>query len=592
MRQGPKAAVITAVAAAMLAAGGYGAYSLVGSGGSDKKPGAAPARHVVDEAPSADLAAAGEKDFLAAWTSGDLTAASKLTDDPAAALTALTAFKTNVKPSADTLTPGAPTTPTAFASATAGPSGAASAKPSAAASPSASAAASPSASASAAPAFQVPMTFKSHVEFAGTTNVWDYTGYLGMVKMSDGKAAVHWVPSVVHPHLGPGETITTTQIFNPPTKVTDRNGQSLAQFKSLDQIVLKFQSSTTAGDPADAGTGVVITDDAGKNKPEPLFTVVDPKPGKPFKLTIDAKLEAAAEQAVNEQYAKGQNKTPAGMVAIEPSTGNVLAIANAPATGQNLAFLGQTAPGSTMKIITATALLEAGIDPNATMPCPDHITTGTTYHNDFTGDQLNNTFTQDFTISCNTAFIKQGLTTLKSGDLAKVAADVYGVGPAWKTGITSADGQIPGPGQSKDETAGEFMGQGKITMNPLAMASIAATVESGTFKQPILVPGMTQIQAARQLSPDTLTKLRALMKSVVTDPSGTGTPVFQGQGITGTLIGGKTGTAETAPGATPNSWFTGYRDNLAVSAEVLGGNFGAQAAAPAVVEVLKVGNAG
>lgn len=80
------------------------------------------------------------------------------------------------------------------------------------------------------------------------------------------------------------------------------------------------------------------------------------------------------------------------------------------------------------------------------------------------------------------------------------------------------------------------------------------------------------------------------MKSVVTDPSGTGVQAFQG--ITGNLIGGKTGTAETQPNVTPNSWFTGYRDNLAVSAEVLQGNFGADAAAPAVAEVLKVGNNG
>ncbi|MFE9425173.1 penicillin-binding transpeptidase domain-containing protein [Kitasatospora sp. NPDC006697] len=595
MRQGPKAAVITTVAVAMLAAGGYAAYSLVGSGSDGKKASAAPAqRHVVAGTPAADLAAAGEKDFLTAWSSGDLAAASKLTDDPAAALTALTAFKDQVKPSAVTLTAGAPTTPTAFASATTGPTPAASASAKPSPSPSAAASGSGSPSAAASPsAATVPsdaalMTFKSHVEFAGTTNVWDYTGYLGMVKMSDGKAAVHWVPSVVHPHLGPGETMTTTQIFNPPTKVTDRNGQPLAAYHSLDQVVLKYQTATTAGDPADAGTGVVITDDAGKNKPEPLFTIVDPKPGKPFKLTIDAKLQAAAEQAVNEQYAKSQNKTPAGMVAIEPSTGNVLAMANAPATGQNLAFLGQTAPGSTMKIVTATALLEAGIDPNATMPCPATISPGTTYKNDFDGDFNDYTFAQDFAKSCNTAFIKQGLTSLKSGDLAKVAQDVYGIGPAWKTGITSADGRIPGPGQTKDETAGEFMGQGKILMNPLAMASIAATVESGTFKQPILVPGMQQIPAARQLSPDVLGKLRTLMNGVFTNNMGTAYGAMNG--VSGTLIGGKTGTAETAPNAPTNSWFTGFRDNLAVSAEVLGGGFGADSAMPAVVEVLKVGN--
>lgn len=328
----------------------------------------------------------------------------------------------------------------------------------------------------------------------------------------------------------------------------------------------------------------MIADEAGKTAP--LFTVIDPKPGKPLKLTIDAKLQAAAEKAVSEQYAKG-NKTSA-MVAIEPSSGHILAVANAPATGYNTAFLGKTAPGSTMKVITATALLEAGIDPSATMPCPETITTGQTYKNDFKGDQLTNTFAQDFTVSCNTAFIKQSLATLKSGTLASVAQDVFGIGLAWKTGISNADGVVPPAGQSKDETAGEYIGQGKVTMNPLAMASVAATVQSGTFKQPILVDGMPQLPAARQLSPDVLTKLRALMNGVVTDPNGTAYNAMKG--VTGQMVGGKTGTAEVNSTAPTNSWFTGFRDNLAISAEVLGGGFGADAAAPAVAEVLKVGN--
>ncbi|MCX4747140.1 penicillin-binding transpeptidase domain-containing protein [Kitasatospora sp. NBC_01287] len=589
MRQGAKTAIVSAIAAAMLGAGGYGAYSLFGS--DSKSTTAAPPkpRTVVAESPAPDLAASGAKSFLAAWSSGDLQGAAKLTDDPQAALAALTAFQQQVKPSAVTLTPGQPATAAAFASATAQPSGAAKASPSAAPSGSASASASPSASA--APASQVLLNFKSHVEFAGTTNTWDYTGYLGMVKMSDGTAAVNWAPTVINPHLGAGEQIVTQPVFNPPTRVTDRNGQSLANFPSLSQILLNFQQNPPAQDPADAGTGVAIVDAAGKNKPEPLFTVTDPKPGKPIKLTIDANLEAAAQKAVDEQLAKDPTHK-AGMVAIEPSTGNVLAVANAPATGFNTALQGKTAPGSTMKVITATALLEAGVDPNATMPCPSTINTGTTYHNDFTDEEPNNTFIQDFTVSCNTAFIKQGLASLQSGSLAKEAADVFGIGPGWKIGFPTADGSIPGPGQSKDETAGEFMGQGKDLMNPLAMASVAATVESGTFKQPILMAGLPQTPAARQLSPTVLNNLRSMMNQVVTNPKGTATPAMGG--ISGTLFGGKTGTAEVSsdPKAPTNSWFTGYRDNLAVCAEVLSGGFGADSAAPAVAEVLKIGNAG
>ncbi|MDH6136343.1 hypothetical protein P3T37_005768 [Kitasatospora sp. MAA4] len=579
MRNGAKTAIVSSVLVAMVGAGGYGAYTLVGS---DSKSGTKgpKARTVVAEAPSADLAASGAAAFLADWAKGDLAGASQLTDDPQNALTALTAFQDKVKPSALTLVAGGPATPAAFASATAAPSS--SAAPSASASPSPSAAA----SASAAPANQVLLSYRSKAEFANTTNVWQYTGYLGLVKMSDGTAAVHWAPTVINPQLGAGETITTQPVFAPPTSVVDRNGKSLAAFPSLSQILAKYQQGAPTGDPADAGTAVVITDDSGKKAAQSLFTVAAPKPGKPLKLTIDATLQAAAEQAVKEQYAKG---TPAGAVAVEPSTGHILAVANAPATGFNTAFQGRNAPGSTMKVITATALLEAGIDPNATMPCPATVTTGQTIKNDFDGDHLDFTFAHDFAISCNTAFIKQATATLKSGTLASTAQDVFGIGPAWKTGFPSADGVVPPAGQSKDETAVEYIGQGNVLMNPLAMASVAATVQNGTFKQPILVAGLPQVAAARQLSPDVLAKLRTLMAGT-TQASLDGTAVKAMAGLSGD-IGAKTGTAEVT-GKPTNSWFTAFRDNLAVSVEVIGGGFGADSAAPAAAEVLKLGNKG
>ncbi|MGW2545815.1 penicillin-binding transpeptidase domain-containing protein, partial [Kitasatospora sp. NPDC001574] len=122
MRSGAKTGIITGVAVAMLAAGGYGAYSLVGgSGDSDEAPAKKP-RTVVAEPPSAEQAAAGAKDFLAAWAAGDLAKAASLTDDPATATTALTAFRDQVKPSGLTLAPAGPATPAAFASATGTPS--------------------------------------------------------------------------------------------------------------------------------------------------------------------------------------------------------------------------------------------------------------------------------------------------------------------------------------------------------------------------------------------------------------------------------------------------------------------------------------
>ncbi|MFD7449084.1 penicillin-binding transpeptidase domain-containing protein [Kitasatospora sp. NPDC059827] len=587
MRSGAKIGIITGVSIAVLAGGGYGAYSLMG--GSDSSSGDKKPRTVVAEPPTADQAASGAKDFLAAWTSGDIAKAASLTDDPAAATTALTAFKDQVKPSALTLSPAGPATPQAFASATgtpapAKPTGAASATPSAGAT--AGATDSPSAAASPSGPTGVLMGFKARAEFAGTSRVWDYNGFLGVVKMSDNTPAVHWAPSVIHPHLSGNETIATQQVFAPPSTVVDRNGKALQGASLTPALMATLQDNAhklLPPDPnkdQDAGSAVVITDPAGKTAADKLFTIVEPKPGKPFKVTIDNTLQAAAEKAMTDLGGK-----QGSIVAIEPSTGQVLAFANAPATGQNRAFTGLLAPGSTMKIVTSTALLESGLTPDSNVACPEKSSNPVAIPNDFPGAFPDYSLQKDFMVSCNTAFINQGLTSLKPETLSGTAKDVYGIGLEWKTGLPNADGKIPATPGSKDEQAMNYIGQGKVQMNPLAIASITATVQSGAFKQPILVAGLPQQQAARQISPDVAAKLRAMMNA--TAVGGTASQVMAG--ITDNA-GAKTGSAEVQGASTTNSWFTAFRGNLAVAAEVQGGGHGVDAAGPAVASLLKSGN--
>ncbi|GAA2790307.1 penicillin-binding transpeptidase domain-containing protein [Kitasatospora sp. CM 4170] len=581
MRKGAKIGIITGVSLAVLAGGGYGAYSLVG--GSDSgTPEAKKPRTVVAEPPTAEQAAAGAKDFLEAWAAGDLGKAAGLTDDPAAATAALTAFKDQVKPSGLTLAPSGPAAPAAFASATGTPSP--TAKPSAPASATPSAATgSASPSASAAPA-GVLMGFKARAEFEGTNRVWDYNGFLSVVKMSDDTPAVHWAPTVIHPHLGPGEVISTQPVFAPPGNVVDRNNKPLqgasitpTLLATLQDNVRKIQAADPGKDQSDAGSGVVITTADGKGATDKLFTIVEPKPAKPFKVTIDNTLQAAAEKAMADLGGKSGS-----IVAIEPSTGQVLAFANAPANGQNRAFLGLLAPGSTMKIVTSTALLEAGVNPDTVVPCPLKSSNPKAIPNSFPDAYPNNTLQQDFMISCNTAFIDQGLASLKPGALTSTAKDVYGIGLEWKTGLPNADGRVPDAGANKDEQAMQSIGQGKIQMNPLAIASITATVQSGEFKQPVLVADLPQQKAARSLSPDAAGKLRAMMAATAKD--GTAKAVMAGISDN---AGAKTGSAEATGIDTTNSWFTAYRGNLALAAEVQGGGHGADAAGPAVAAVIK-----
>ncbi|MFD0348923.1 penicillin-binding transpeptidase domain-containing protein [Kitasatospora aburaviensis] len=428
------------------------------------------------------------------------------------------------------------------------------------------------------------MGFKARAEFEGTNRVWDYNGFLSVVKMSDDTPAVHWAPTVIHPHLGPGEVISTQPVFAPPGNVVDRNNKPLqgasitpTLLATLQDNVRKIQAADPGKDQSDAGSGVVITTADGKGATDKLFTIVEPKPAKPFKVTIDNTLQAAAEKAMADLGGKSGS-----IVAIEPSTGQVLAFANAPANGQNRAFLGLLAPGSTMKIVTSTALLEAGVNPDTVVPCPLKSSNPKAIPNSFPDAYPNNTLQQDFMISCNTAFIDQGLASLKPGALTSTAKDVYGIGLEWKTGLPNADGRVPDAGANKDEQAMQSIGQGKIQMNPLAIASITATVQSGEFKQPVLVADLPQQKAARSLSPDAAGKLRAMMAATAKD--GTAKAVMAGISDN---AGAKTGSAEATGIDTTNSWFTAYRGNLALAAEVQGGGHGADAAGPAVAAVIK-----
>ncbi|MFJ8044484.1 penicillin-binding transpeptidase domain-containing protein [Kitasatospora sp. NPDC096147] len=549
---------IGVVCAGVVGVAGLGAYNIYDSVSDGSKAETPKVRTVVAEAPSADLAAAGAKEFLEAWAKGDFEAAGKLTDKPDTAQTELRNFQDRLKPSAVTLTPGG--------------------APTAAPSPAASASASASASAPAADPNSVPLTFKAKVEFAGTSTAWTYDGRLSLVKMSDGKAAVRWASSVLNPKLKQGEFPDIKPISAKPTGVVDRKGKKLNS-PTLNAMLANIKPAEV--DPAAAGSGVVITKANGSQ--ETLFAITEPKPGPAAKVTLDATLQAEAEKAV--QAASDNGRLAASLVAIEPSTGNVLAIANAPATGQNRAFLAAIAPGSTMKVVSAAAFLEAGAKPDDVVPCPATLNvSGRTFKNDFEGDHLDYKLSQDFAQSCNTAMIQKGQDLLKNGQMEELARDAFGIGPTWKTGLPLAPASAPVPGGAT-ERAAQMIGQGKITMNALTMASVSATVQSGVFKQPIVVPGYEQQTAAKTLSPATLTGLRQMMNLTATQ--GTAAKVMAG--ITANA-GAKTGTAQVDGQTDDNSWFTAYRGNLAVAAEVGGGGHGAAAAGPAAAAVLKLGN--
>lgn len=126
----------------------------------------------------------------------------------------------------------------------------------------------------------------------------------------------------------------------------------------------------------------------------------------------------------------------------------------------------------------------------------------------------------------------------------------------WSVGVSTFDGRVPV--QSKAQMAASLIGQGGVRMNPLNMASVSATVKSGSFHQPYLVApsvdGRALATASRTMSGETLGALRELMS--YTAAYGTAAEAMAGVGGD---VGAKTGSAEVDGQEKPNGWFTAYR---------------------------------
>ncbi|HSR24764.1 MAG TPA: penicillin-binding transpeptidase domain-containing protein, partial [Candidatus Eisenbacteria bacterium] len=255
------------------------------------------------------------------------------------------------------------------------------------------------------------------------------------------------------------------------------------------------------------------------------------KPGEPLRITLDPRMQRAAETAL------AQAKSPAALVAIRPSTGEVLAAADAPADSSfNRAFVGHYAPGSTFKVVSATALVSKGLRPSDPVPCPESVTIeGKKFVNyDALGSLGTVPFERDFAMSCNTAFIGATRSLPRTG--LHDAAALYGLGRKWDVGVPAFSGSVP-TAASAVEQAADTIGQGKVVVSPLGMAVVAAGVESGTPRLPVLV--VSRSAAPLPALPGQVGgTVRSLM--LLTAKTGTAKVID----LPGTPVGGKTGTAE------------------------------------------------
>ena len=287
-----------------------------------------------------------------------------------------------------------------------------------------------------------------------------------------------------------------------------------------------------------------------------------PQPAPAVRISIDHNIQRAAQQAVDLR-----KEMKAMMVAIRPSTGEILAVAQTQKADEDgdVALMGQYPPGSTFKIITAAAgIMDEDLTPDSIVPCPGTMEIGhriVTNYNQFSRGNV--PMESAFAASCNTSFADIS-SRLEPGELEHTAKQ-FGLGLDYEIeGVNTITGAVPTGEELVDRVEAGF-GQGKDLASPFGMALVAATAAHGQTPVPYLVPGH-ETKISEQIdppSPESIEGLRRMMRSVVT--SGTA----RGMGAGGE-IRGKTGEAEITGGS--HAWFAGYRDDVAFATlVVLGG---------------------
>jgi penicillin-binding protein 2 len=356
-------------------------------------------------------------------------------------------------------------------------------------------------------------------------------------------------------------------------------------------------------------------------------------PGKQIQLTVDFDLQQVAEDSLGDR--------PGAVVALDPRTGEVLAMVSRPTPDPNdfavriqsdvwkdlnddplrpllnRAIQAQLAPGSVFKIVTATAMLEDHVpEESFTTFCPGYGTFfGRQYHCYIfyakSGPKAHGYVGLHDGIlkSCDVFFYNVGIHL--GIDRLSYFGSKFGIGH--KTGIdlpSEEPGLMPSAEwvertQHRKWYAGEAIsvaiGQGAITTTPLQLARMIGGIASGgVFKQPHMLKDAQKVGEVRvSISEPTIEKITDAMYGVVNEPGGTGGHLR----LAGIELSGKSGTAQVIGYDTrakitkekkyeDNAWFVGYapKRNPEICVAVLvqeSGLHGGEAAGPVVRDVIK-----
>lgn len=310
--------------------------------------------------------------------------------------------------------------------------------------------------------------------------------------------------------------------------------------------------------------------------------------GGAIELTIDSSVQQAAWDALDGRRGS--------VVALDPSTGAILAMVSSPsydptqiashdsATAQaawdslsadegkplvNRAIGGDRyPPGSTFKILTVAAALRNGeADANTEMNAPDTLTLPGTTHSlsNYANESCGNgrvTLAYAFAESCNTPFAQLAMNV---GDKSlSEEAEAWGFDESESIPLEVTPSTYP-DNDTQAETAMAGIGQASVRATPLMMAQVAETIaNNGKQMKPYLVSQTldsdlnvvsttTPKEARTPISSKTAQTLSSLMQQAVSEGTGSSAQVA------GVSVAGKTGTAETGSDeGGPVTWFVGF----------------------------------
>ncbi|MEW9528191.1 penicillin-binding transpeptidase domain-containing protein [Microbispora sp. NPDC049125] len=427
---------------------------------------------------------------------------------------------------------------------------------------------------------------------------WTYQGGLRLM-VKDHYWKVDWSPAAVHPALDGTGHLALKTTWPDRAAITDAGGDRIDGGDaggSVQQLV-GYLDKATAKDVKTLGAAYRTGDAVGRGGLQETFQkqlagtpttqievvkgsehkslhTIEGSPGKELRTTLDLRVQHAAADAVRDL------DKPASLVAVRPSSGEILAVVNNKG-GFNRALDGRYPPGSTFKTITAAGLLAEGLTPSSSVTCPEKASVGGLDIRNSDHESFGSlSFLDSYAHSCNTTFAPLAASKLGAQKLYDLATD-FGFNRPLNIGVPATKGSMP-KATSDAELAAEAFGQARITSSPLVMATVAAAVADGTWRPPTLVPSLKQKAAAKELPDGIASKLRSMMHAVVTKGTAHAAGLPSG-------TAGKTGTAEfgTGPKLDSHAWFIGFRGDLAFAVVVEGGGMGGEVAAPVAARFLK-----